>query len=76
MIQEALQKSSSEYLDLPDGISTPRKDENTLPAKYTAYEFGQEIEVSVMVLLITFLELLTFIRCVLNNNKASAFVSE
>lgn len=46
MIQEALQKSSSEYLDLPDGISTPRKDENTLPAKYTAYEIGQEIEVS------------------------------
>lgn len=46
MIQEALQKSSSEYLDLPDGISTPRKDENTLPAKYIAYENGQEIEVN------------------------------
>ncbi|XXG53844.1 hypothetical protein AAC387_Pa03g1872 [Persea americana] len=40
---EALQKSNSEYLDLPDGIS--RKDENTLPAKFIAYENGQEIEV-------------------------------
>ena len=44
MIQEALQKSNSEYLDLPDGIS--RKDENTLPAKFIAYENGQEIEVN------------------------------
>lgn len=29
-----------------------------------------------MVLLVTFLELLTFTSCVLNNNKASAFVSK
>lgn len=54
MIQEALQKTSSESLDLPDGIVTPRKAENTSPAKFTACENGQEIEVSFYGLLVNF----------------------